>query len=394
MNAPSLKRLPLVVIHSFPVWLYQTQTWMYNQVRYLPKEIEPHIVCETTENLDQFAVPYIHALRDASKWRSLWDKGLRKLKMRSYLGFGIVVAQKENASVLHSHFGDIGWIDLNVAKRAKLKHVVTFYGYDVNELPNRDVRWHQRYQSLFRQVERILCEGSHMARCVVQLGCPPEKVRVHHLGIALDEIAFQPRTWRDGEPLRVLIAATFTEKKGIPYAIEALGLLQHEIPLEITVIGDAKNHPESLAEKQKILATIEKHQLQSKVSLLGFQPHQFMLEAAYKHHIFLSPSVTAETGETEGGAPVSLIEMAATGMPVVSTTHCDIPEVIRHGITGLLAPERDVKGLVELLRSLIRTPEQWHPMLIAGREHLEKEFNAQIQGKKLAAIYQELLQQN
>jgi colanic acid/amylovoran biosynthesis glycosyltransferase len=380
------------ILHSFPVWLPQTQTWLYNQVRYLPDDIESSIVCETTENLDQFNLPNIHSLASAPRWRYIWDKGLRKLNLRRYLGYGIAIAQQQSAAILHSHFGDIGWIDLAVAKRAGLKHVVTFYGYDVNELPTQDKRWYQRYQTLFQRVDRILCEGPHMAQCIVQLGCPEEKVRVHHLGIAIDQISFQSRIWHRGEPLKVLIAASFSEKKGIPYALQALGQLRHEIPLKITIIGDARNHPENLAEKRKILATIEKHQLQSHTLLLGYQPHSVMLEAAYAHHVFLLPSITASSGDTEGGAPVSLIEMAATGMPIVSTTHCDIPEVIQQGKTGLLAPERDVASLLDHLRWLIRHPNQWQGMATAGRAHIEQEFNAIKQGENLAKIYRELVQ--
>jgi len=75
--------------------------------------------------------------------------------------------------------------------------------------------------------------------------------------------------------------------------------------------------------------------------MLGFQPHAILFEEAYKNHIFLSPSVTALDGDTEGGAPVTIIEMAATGMPIISTKHCDIPEVIKDGVTGFLANERD-----------------------------------------------------
>ena len=82
------------------------------------------------------------------------------------------------------------------------------------------------------------------------------------------------------------------------------------------------------------MAVIEKHKLQSKIRMLGFQPYSVLLEEAYTHHIFLSPSVTASDGDTEGGAPVTLIEMLATGMPIVSTTHCDIPEIICKGPEG------------------------------------------------------------
>ena len=89
----------------------------------------------------------------------------------------------------------------------------------------------------------------------------------------------------------------------------------------------------------------------------------------------------------KGGAPVSIIEMAATGMPIVSTNHCDIPEVILDGVTGLLAEERDVSGLVTHLQHLVKYPEQWLDMVKAGRNHLEAEYDVQIQSARLAAIY-------
>ena len=141
------------------------------------------------------------------------------------------------------------------------------------------------------------------------------------------------------------------------------------------------------AEKQKIMETIEKHNLHSKVRLLGYQPHSVFFKEAYQHHIFLSPSITASSGDTEGGAPVSIIEMAATGMPIVSTNHCDIPEVILDGVTGLLAEERDVAGLVTHLQHLINYSEKWLDMLEAGRKHLETEYDVRIQSARLAAIY-------
>ena len=160
-------------------------------------------------------------------------------------------------------------------RRCCLKHIVTFYGYDVNCLPQIDRRWLTRYRDLFEQIDLVLCEGPHMGECIVKLGCPPEKVVVHHLGVKVNEIAYQPRVWKKDEPLGILMAASFVEKKGFTYGLEALGIIQNEIPLEITIIGDAQkgsklrqNH--SQIEKEKILATIANHQL--KVRLLGYQP--------------------------------------------------------------------------------------------------------------------------
>lgn len=112
--------------------------------------------------------------------------------------------------------------------------------------------------------------GSYMAQCLVDLGCPPEKVKVHRLSVISGEIAFKPREWHPGEPLKVLIAASFREKKGIPYALEALGQFQDKVDLEVTIIGDVNSEPRSQQEKQKILAIIEKYKLQDKVRMLGY----------------------------------------------------------------------------------------------------------------------------
>ena len=57
----------------------------------------------------------------------------------------------------------------------------------------------------------------------------------------------------------------------------------------------------------------------------------------------MAPSVTASDGDMEG-TPMALVDMAATGMPIISTTHSDIPEIIRHGETEFLAEERDWRG--------------------------------------------------
>ena len=74
-------------------------------------------------------------------------------------------------------------------------------------------------------------------------------------------------------------------------------------------------------------------------------------------------------------AAYSLIEMAATGIPIVSTRHADIPEVIEHGVGGLLAKERDVDGLVDHLRWLMDHPDAWFVLTRAARMRVERDFD-------------------
>jgi colanic acid/amylovoran biosynthesis glycosyltransferase len=386
-----MKQNNFVVVHSFHTWLPQTQTWMYNQAKYLPDNVEVHIACERTQNLDQFGVPNLHCLRDISATRYLLQKAMRNLSVRSFQVHLASVVKKVGALLVHSHFGDIGWNDLPGVRKTDARHVVTFYGYDVNKLPTEDKRWLHRYRELFENADLFLCEGPYMARQLVKLGCREDKVRVQHLGVDVGNIRFQPRSWSPGTPFRVLIAAGFREKKGIPYALEALAQLQEKIPLEITIIGDAGSDPGSQEEKKRILNVIEKGGLSSKTRLLGFRPYSVLFEEAYQHHVFLSPSVHASDGDTEGGAPVSLIDMMATGMPVVSTDHCDIPGVVDYGVEGWLVPERDVDGLAERLLWLTEHTNEWENLLHVGRRHIEMEFDAAGQGKRLAKIYEEVV---
>jgi colanic acid/amylovoran biosynthesis glycosyltransferase len=378
------------VVHYRADWLPVTENWLFNQINYLPVDVESSVVCERRQNWEMFPLPRIHCISDSPYALQLWDKGLRWLSLRNHLGYLTRVMKLSGADILHSHFGHYGWANLR-AVSGNVKHVVTFYGLDVNQLPVTDERWIGRYRELFERVDRILCEGPHMASCIVRMGCPEEKISVHHLGVEVDDIPFQPRQLLPGEPLRVLIAASFREKKGIPAALEALGRVQSEIPLEITIIGDANNESKSRSEKRKILAVIHEYDLLKKVRMLGYQPHSIFLDEALKHHIFLAPSITASDGDSEGGAPVSIIEMMASGMPVVSTRHCDIPEVTRNGEFALLAAELDVSGLVEHIRWLARHPEDWGVMLVKARQNVEAEFNAKIQGEKLGSFYRNMV---
>lgn len=393
----------LTVAHYTREWLPQTQTWLYNQVRYLPESVEAHVISERTENLDQFDVPNLHSLADTSSWQYYREVGLHLLGVRPYYEFTIDRVDACEAEILHTHFGDYSWQNLEVSRRTGVKHVVTFYGNDVTSYPRQDEKWVRRYRELFDHVDAILCEGPHMAQSVVDLGCPEDKVHVHHLGVPVADIRFEERSYEPGAPLRVLIAASFREKKGIPYAIEALGRLQREIPVEVTIVGGVADVPllgpisksvsGSKAEKKRIMKAIERWDLGDSVRLLGYQPHDVLMEEAYDHHVFLQPSVTARNGDGEGGAPVTLIEMTATGMPIVSTRHCDIPSIVKHEENGLVVPERDPDALVDQLRWLAENPERWSTMGRAGRSHVEVEYNAPVQGKRLARRYKEILAQ-
>jgi colanic acid/amylovoran biosynthesis glycosyltransferase len=77
-------------------------------------------------------------------------------------------------------------------------------------------------------------------------------------------------------------------------------------------------------------------------------------------------------------------------MPVLSTTHCDIPEVVMDGRSGFLVPERDTVALADKLERLALNPGLWEGMGLAGRRHVESNYDLKVQVRKLEDIYDDL----
>lgn len=390
---------PLATLHSTRVWLPTTMTWLHGQVRHLPADIASTVVCDR--------------LDEPGRWPGIKARALpRRDLRRPWQGPSAAVRAKvlarrirsSKARVVHSHFGNVGWEDMPAIAAARegsgrpIHHVVSFYGQDLTRFPRLNPEWSHRYRALLDGGALVLCEGPHMASVARAFSASGARVLVHHLGVDLETIKFRgdpdhadrlshpasPGTPR--RPLRILIASSFREKKGVPDAIAAIAAVAREgVSVEATLIGqgDAASGDEPARVEAALLAS----GLGQRVRRLGYQTHERLLEEAYSHDVYLAPSRTAHDGDTEGGAPIGLLEMAATGMPVVSTRHCDIPHVLPASYSPLLSAEGDVPGLARSLHWLADHVDAWSGLTLDARRHLEASFDARKQGVALAALY-------
>ena len=265
----------------------------------------------------------------------------------------------------------------------KLPHVVAFYGYDVSLLP-RSSKWRRRYVQLFSEADVFLVLGPHMKKCLLDLGCDEEKIKVRHLGVNLTKLPAKNIQKADRRKVRILIASSFVEKKGIPYAVAAFAEVKKRYPaVELVIIGDGKM-------KGEIFSLVKELELVNDVKFLGYIDHERCLQEIVASDIFLSPSIVAGNGDTEG-TPVILMEAQALGVPVVSTFHADIPEVVKDGVTGFLSPERDVISIADNLSKFVASFELRNKFGKAGRKYVENNFNLLNQTKQLENIYNSLL---
>jgi len=369
------------VVHCANPFLPATTVWMYDQIRTL-KRYHPVVLTQLKQNLDQFPVERVISAEDLPSVTRLFFRVVRKVR-GTYAGYGKWI-KAVDGQLIHAHFGQEGFRCLAAKREAQVPMVTTFYGMDVSQLP-RQKMWQKRFQRLFVEGDMFLAEGSYMAQQLVQLGCLPERVRVQHLGADLDNMSFVAPSERDFERPVVLTYAVFREKKGLIYAIRAFAKIANTYPLaHLRMIGDGPLRADLEAE-------ISALGLHNRVTLLGFLSHKAALEELRRATVLLYPSVTATDGDTEGGAPVALIEAQASGTPVVSSLHADIPEVVPHERCGLLFPERDVAGLAMGLDAFLRDETLQDQMAKAGRVHVEVEHNLKTQAQKLEKVYDGLL---
>jgi len=379
----------LRVAHSFEVWLPPTMTWAYNQVRYA-EGTEGAIVARKTANLDQF--PWSPLLTCNTALERVWLKVAQRARTNTYSRSCLRALRKVDTAILHSHMGYRGWEDLPLARKLVCPHVVTFYGHDATAFPLMWPIWRRRYADLFAAADLILCEGPYFAGSLRELGCPEDKVAVQRLGVEVDRLPYAPRTVGPDGIVRVLVASAFRPKKGIPSALQAVAAARkagHDV--RVTLLGSSNGSEAEEMEQKAIEEAIVACRLGDVVDAPGMITHARFVDELARHHILLAPSRMSADGDAEGGAPVTIMEAAATGMPVMSTTHCDIPEVVEDGVTGVLAPEDDQEALNACFERLLASSELWPAMGEAAAALIRRKFDVRMCAAELVERYRSLV---
>lgn len=258
--------------------------------------------------------------------------------------------------------------------------VTAVRGYDLSKYLRR--RGPGAYAALFRAGERFLPVCEALAGRLRSVGCPPERIIVHHTGIQLRDHPFRPRALPGDRPLRLVTVGRLVEKKGVTYALEVVAALAREgHAVEYHVIGDGPLRP-----------ALEAQARACPPGAVRF--HGALLPAGVRAALegmdaMLAPHVTAADGDEEG-IPNVLKEAMALGLPVVTTRHSGIPELVTDGESGWLAAERDVAGLVRGVLALLADGGRWGRLTAAARAAVERGYDIDRLNDRLVSLYETL----
>jgi len=296
----------------------------------------------------------------------------------------ILCLDKAPYDIVQCHFGYFGTLGMSLREigAVKGKLVTAFHGLDLTGYIQE--KGEKCYNKLFQLGDLFLPISECFKTRLTQLGCPKNKIIVHHTGIDGEKFKFIPRQMENCQSVQLITVCRLVEKKGVEYAIRAVAkLIKDDFKIEYNIIGDG-------ILKETLQKIIEELDVVNQVKLLGWKQQEEILEYFNDSHILLAPSVTGENGDREG-IPVAIMEAMAMGLPVISTIHSGIPELVQDNVTGFLVPERDINALAERISYLVKHQERWPEIGLAGRIYVEEHFNINKLNDRLVELYQKLL---
>jgi glycosyltransferase involved in cell wall biosynthesis len=172
----------------------------------------------------------------------------------------------------------------------------------------------------------------------------------------------------------ILFAGRWVEKKGIDTLVAALTRLGPKLDgWRVRLIGDGPLKPKLEGQLRSSGVDVE---------MPGWVPADQMPRHFAEAMIHCVPSRRAATGDAEG-LPTVCIEAMLSGCALAATSHAGIPECVKDGVTGLLSPEGDDAAFASRLEKLTGDIEATLAMGAAGRALALRDFNLDLQSKRL-----------
>lgn len=291
--------------------------------------------------------------------------------------------------LIHAHYGPNGLRAIPLARALKIPLFVTFHGGDALIT---DIRHHESYFGFRHYVANkwrlktsgatFLAVSQFVRRKLLEQGFPAERVHVAYTGVDTDK--FKPASSHaetEHKPV-ILFVGRLVGFKGAEYVVRAAAEVQKQLPqAELVMIGDG-----ALRESLHALAG----ELRCRCEFLGVRNAKEVSAWMNRASLLCMPSITKPSGEAEGFGMVCA-EAQAVGKPVVGSNCGGIPEIISHGVTGFLAPERDWQALAGYMLLLLQNHDLRYRFGRAARENILRKFDLKQCTSRLERLYSSVL---
>ncbi len=269
----------------------------------------------------------------------------------------------EKVCCVLAEYGPTACNTLKIVEFLRLPLVVHFHGFDAT---NKEVisDYREQYTKVFAYASAIVAVSRKMKADLIALGCPEEKMVVTPCGPNADFFKIEPSYTSQ----QFVAIARMIDIKGPLQTILAFKKTLDSFPqAKLVMIGDGQ-----LLNTCKYMA--KSLRITDNVVFRGVLNSNEIQQTLRESIAFLQHSFTLEGGVTEG-SPVAVMEAQAAGLPVVSTIHAGIPDVVVHEQTGLLVNEFDIDEMANHMVRLLSENGLAKKMGEAARQRTAEQFS-------------------
>jgi len=269
---------------------------------------------------------------------------------------------RNGVDVIFAEFGIHGSNICPHARDLNIPLIVHFHGHDVH----RDdllIEYRERYREMFDYAFKLISVSHSMTEKLIKMGADESKIIYNPCAPRDSFYEIEPDYTRT-----FLSVGRFTDIKAPYLTLMAFKRVLKDIPDAKMVMG---GHGELLEVCKTLSRTWG---IESQVTFLGALRHENVLSLFKRACCFVQHSVVPTYGDSEG-TPVTILEAGAAALPVVSTRHAGIQDVVRHGETGFLVEERDVNGMAHYMKTLVENQKLCRDMGASARDHVRTNYS-------------------
>lgn len=334
-------RIAVVNIHEHKY----TETFIYKMLKQLPFETHYLYGGELPKYFNR-GEPLLTNDERLLYWLQFLEAVLKK-PMNFFLKKAVVrYLIKNKIELILAEYGPVGVQMLEISNETGIPLVVNFHGYDVYDQKVKN-EFSESYKELFKNAVALIAVSKQMKEELILLGADKNKIIYQPAFVDLD--LFQYQDVSNNSPV-FLSVGRFSETKSPHLTILAFEKVVKKIP-ESKLVMIGKDGGGELFEACKIL--VRSLQLEDKVEFKEILSPAQVYEEMKKSKVFVQHSVTTPINKDKEGTPIAVLEAMATGLPVVSTRHGGIKEVITENETGFLVAEFDVDGMANAMLGLV-----------------------------------------
>lgn len=228
-------------------------------------------------------------------------------------------------------------------------------------------------------LDGIICVSEAVRGYLLKKGLPPSKLFTIHKGHELSWYSVNALSRETiGVPqdsFVVALAANMRRVKGAHVLLEALKLIDTNLPIHTVLIGEVRD---SLVARQ-----IRELQPKGKLHHLGFRSDVSSIVAAAD--TFVMPSIARE------GLPKAVIEAMALGVPPIVSNVGGMPELVENEVSGLVVPPSDPTALARAILALYESKDKRRRFAVAAQARIREHFSLEKTLRLTLQVYQKLL---